>query len=431
VSRSHQHLTLLSMIWGVQFIFYALMSLNLKSTKSSLISGLLIGLSFVGTFHNIPSLFLMTIVLGAYKIWQDRHLLKNVNVWRNLVFAGGISLLIFFSLWWPMISYTFKNGLVMVEDQRRMYNLDLLSPFFPPEGNILYHWWTPGFKLSFERQNFFDLFSFAFVFGLLFSKKLWQESYLRLLLFISLVYFILSLGPELRVNDEVVSYLDFNVEFFKHFPLSVTRTPARLALISNFCLILTAFISIERMSDMRWKKYLSFSLLLWSVIVGPFLNQIWYFPTLNYTQILPMQGLMAVRNLPNEVIVTQVPSAWAQDPTQNFLQIFHGKRITSGYLAYTNYNAKVQSQFSKEPFLGKLGCDGDATAFEATPLLTNADQLRQYLITHNYKVVIINKLLLLGNPSCAKLTFWLQSFIQLPWVKSIEENNLFIVLTIQ
>lgn len=431
VSRSHQHLTLLSMIWGAQFIFYAVMSLDLKSLKNTLIAGLLIGLSFSGTFHNIPSLFLMTLLLVAYKMWQERLVLEDLKVWRNLSGGALVSLVIFVGLWLPMIMYTLKNGPVVVEDQRRIYNLDLLSPLFPPEGNLVYELWSSKLKLTFERQNFFDLFSLVFVAVIVFSKKFWRDSYSRLLLVIALIYFVLSLGPELRVFDNVVSYLDFNVEIFRYFPFKISRTPARLALIANMCLILIAFLSIEKFKEGSWKKKLSFALVAWAIVMGPLLNQMWFFPTINYTSILPLQALTEVRNLPNEVIVAQIPTAWAQDPSQNFLQIFHNKRITSGYLAYTNYNSKVQTEFANEPFLGKLGCDGDATAFQATPFMTNADQLRQYLLSRHYEVVIVNKSLLLNNPACKSLTSWVQSFAKLPWVRALEENNLFVVFKVQ
>ncbi|WP_413287501.1 hypothetical protein [Bdellovibrio sp. HCB337] len=431
ISRSHQHVTLLSMIWGLQFVFYAVMNLDPKRLKNVLGSALLLGLAYTGTFHNIPSLFLITLALVAYKFWQMRSELKNPRALLNLGIGAGLAVGIFFALWWPMIAYTLKNGPVIVDEQRRFFNLDLLSAFIPVDGNRLFEWWPSLTHLPLERQNTFDLVILLLVLVSLCTKKFWKDSFRVILLGVGLVYFILALGPELRINNEVSSYLDFNTEIFRHFPMRITRTTGRLAMTTNLCFILVAFLFIEGIAKERIKKYLSYALVVWAVLAGPWMNQMWFFPTLNYTQILPANALTEVRNMPSETIVVNIPTAWAQDPSENFLQIFHGKRITSGYLAYTNYNEKVRENFAGEPFLGKLGCDGEPTAFALTPLMNDGNALRNYLLAQQYRVIIINKNILLNNPGCKNLTGWVQYLAKQPWVKALEENNLFAVLAVQ
>lgn len=431
VSRSHQHVTLLSMIWGVQFLFYAFMNLRPRDLKNVLGCGLLVGLSLVGTFQNIPALFLLGPALLGYRIWQSPREFVERKAILNLLSGLLVTLGIFLLMWWPMIRYTMEFGPVAVDDQRRLYNLDVLSLLIPPEFNIVFEWFPGLPKFPLEQQNTLDLFIVFLLAVSVFTKKFWKDSFRVLLLVVGGVYLVLSLGPELRVGNEVVSYLDFNTELFRYFPLRITRTPGRLALLTNLCFILMAFIFVEKLEKENLKKFLSYFLVVWAFVAGLWMNRLWFFPTMRYTDILPISALSEVRNMPPETIVVNVPTAWAQDPSQNFLQIFHNKNITSGYLAYTNYNQKVIQAFAQEPFLGKLGCDGEVTAFQPTQLMTQGEELRRYMHEHNYKVVIINKTLLLNNPACKNLTAWVQFFAKQPWVRSLEENNLFVVAVVQ
>lgn len=430
IARTHQHMTLLSMIWGTQFVFYAIMSLDLRKLKSVLGASFLIGLSYTGTFQNIPTLFLFTFVLVALKLYEERKSLKDLKVLRNLGLGVLVMFGVFLALWWPMIAYTLKNGAVLADADRRLYSLDLLSFLIPYDTNLLYEWLPSLTKFPLERQNSFDLLIFAIAVFSMFKRQFWKDTRRVVLLVLAVIYFVLSLGPELNINNELITYLDFNSELFRTFPLRITRTPGRLALITNVCLIFFAFVFIEQTKETRWKKYLSYFLVGWAVLMGPLMNRMWFFPTLEYQKILNMAALTEVRNMPDDTIVVQIPTAWAQDPSQNFQQIFHGKRITSGYLAYTNYNATVIDNFSREPFLGKLGCDGTPTAFEPTGVFLEAETLRMYLKTHHYDVMIINKLALVNNPACGKLTGWLQSLVKQPWIKSLGENNLYLIVAV-
>lgn len=430
VVRSHQHVTLLSMIWGTQFIFYAVMNLKPRHLGNVLGAATLLGLSYTGTFQNIPGLFLLTVALITYKFWLERENLLQKKSLLNLSLGLVLASVLFFAFWWPMITFTLKYGTVAVESQRQFYNLDLLSAFLPADTSSLYNWFPSLPRLQMERENSIDLLVLALVLISLFSKEFWKDSFRVLILILALIYYVLALGPELRIGNDVTSYLDFNVEIFKHFPFTVTRTPGRLALITSLSFVLLSFLYLDQIKESRWKKLLAGGLIIWIVVMGPALNNMWFFPTLNYKTILPENGLTQLRNMPPETLVVQIPSAWAQDPSPNFLQLFHGKNITSAYLAYTTYNKALLEKFLPDPFLGKMGCDGEATAFGPNPLITNADQLRMHMLSRNMRAVIINKQILVGNPGCKNLLDWVKEFVKLPWVRPLEENNLFIVAEI-
>jgi hypothetical protein len=425
------------MIWGMQFVLYAVLTLDPRNLKNVLTAGLLLGLSYTGSFQNIPGLFLISLALVLYTLWKLRRDLANSRSLLNIFMGLVLASIIFFGLWGPMISFTLENGVVPLASQRQLYNLDLLSPLIPSENNLLYSWWPALIKLSLERNNSFDPLILILVLASLFTRKFWKEPLRILILIIGILYFILSLGPELRIANEVFYYLDFNSEIFNHFPLNVTRTPGRLAVITNLCFIFLAFLFLDQwkasgdVSRNRFKKCFSVALIAWPLALGPLMNDMWFFPTLNYTSILPITGLTTLRNLPPDTLVVQIPSAWAQDPSQNFNQILHDKKITSGYLAYPLYNKEVVENLMKDDFLGKMGCDGEATAYTNAPLFTNPDSLHQHLMVHKYRGFIINKQILTQNPACKNLTAWVTLFLKLPWVKVSEENKLFVVGEVQ
>lgn len=431
IARSHQHETLLSVIWGLQFIFYVVFYFNPRSLKSTLISSLMMALCFAGTFYNIASLLFFAGILVAYKLWQSRKDFVFGKTYRNLFLGLGLFSILFGFLWWPMIAFTLKNGVVEVTSQRSLYNLDLLSPFIPFETSLLYRWWGEGFKQGFERYNSFEPIMLLLVMAFVATRRFWQERMRVLILLLAVFYFVLSLGPELRINNEVSSYLDFNSIILNYFPFKLSRTPARFAAITNLCFILLGFIFLDQVIDERNKKYISYGLFIWILFSGPLLNQMWFFPTIPYQSIIPARGLASLKGLPAEVIVVSLPSAWAQDPTQNFNRLFHEKNITSAYLAYTAYNKRVIDQFTGDPFLGKMGCQNEITAFSRTPFLTNFEELHNYLKEKKFLGFVINKQILLNRPDCKDLATWTIEFLKLPWVHATEENAYFITAEIK
>jgi len=431
ISRSHQHETLLSQIWGLQFVFYAIATLIPRNTKSVLISSLLIALALTGTFHNIATLLFIAVILTLFKLWQMRNDLAFGKTYLNLFLGLLLSTLIFGGLWWPMIAFTLKNGTIDVSLQRQLFNLDLLSPLVPFESNLIYKWLQMNSVLSYERYNSFDPVILAVVIFSLFKRDFWREK-LRLIIFtLGMFYFVLSLGPELRIKNEIISALSFNAEFLNYFPFKVSRTPARFAAVTNLSFILLAFLFLDQHLTNRYKKHIAYFLLLWIFVTGPIMNQMLLFPTINFRSVIPTKGLESLKNLPADSIVVSIPSAWAQDPTENFNRLFHQKSISSAYLSYTAYNKTLREQFVMDPFLGRMGCEDEVTAFHSTPLLGSFDALRAHLKERRLHGLVINKLILLSRPECQNLKNWTVELLKNPWVKVTQENSNFVTAEIQ
>ena len=88
----------------------------------------------------------------------------------------------------------------------------------------------------------------------------------------------------------------------------------------------------------------------------------------------------AIQKMPKDTLVLNLPMAPAQDPSQNFLALFHEKRINAGYLSYTTYTFKAVQPFIDDPLLGKISCGSDNLKYEATAFMQDLSQVRKRLI---------------------------------------------------
>lgn len=429
VMRSHQHETLLSLIWGFQLILYALWSFNPGSLKKVLIPAALIGLALTGTFYNIACLLFISIILLCLRLWQTRLSLR----WKSLIYipAGAAAFFGIFAIFWgPLISYTLWNGAPDVVPQRALFNLDLLSPFIPFEGNLIYKIIDEDLKFGFERYGPFEPIMLLIVLCWACRKKFWEDGSRVAIFVLAVAYFILSLGPELRINNVTYADLDFNTFILDLFPFRLSRTPARFAAVTNLSFIFLGFTYLDQLPKISLKKWASLFLMGWILLTGPGLNQMWMFPHIQYPHLFAQKGLSSLRALPDDSIVVSIPSAWAQDPTQNFNRIFHGKNITSAYLSYPAYNQTTIGLFQSDPFLGRLGCLGEITPFAPNELMSNPEKLQKHLRERKFRGFVINKQLLLSQPGCKDLTRWTVDFLKYPWIRITEENNNFVTAEI-
>jgi len=240
------------------------------------------------------------------------------------------------------------------------------------------------------------------------------------------LYFILALGPEFRYNNDAYADLNFNKVILDFFPFRLSRTPARFAAITNLSFIFLGFLFLDQISKDQIKKWLALGLTAWIIVTGPALNKMWLFPTIEYPALFAQKGLASLKALPDDSVVISVPSAWAQDPTQNFNRLYHKKNISSAYLSYPAYNYPLIAMVKPDPFLGKLGCAGEVTAYAKNDLMSNPSELHKHLKERKFRGFVINKQVLVSQPGCGELTKWLLDFLKLPWVRVTEENVNFV-----
>ena len=134
---------------------------------------------------------------------------------------------------------------------------------------------------------------------------------------------------------------------------------------------------------------------------------------------------------PSDTIVVNVPTFFSGDPSQNFLQLFHERPITAGYLSYLSYTPKNLSRMAADPLLSQMNCPGHYFAFQGTGLLGDERALREHLLANHFKYFIVNKLALVQDLRCAPLEEWARKLTTYSWVRVVQESRLYFVLEIR
>lgn len=429
VARSSQHFTLLSNIWGLQFLIWVFLSIQWGHLKGVFGRGLILGLVFSGTFQNMPILFVPLLGLLAYAFFKKEapavNWLKKMQGLGILVFS---SLLIFLPLYAPAIYAVINHDYQKWPFTRTTMNLDLLSPLLPWKENLFYNWLEQKPAMDLESFNPFDLLVLLFFFISLFFWKFWKSSLRLTLLAIALFSFWFSLGSEVRFNGDLLFSNPLFDRLSEFLPFSLSRTPSRSAVVTNLILIFLGFEFLrEKIVSPKKLPILVGILLTWILVTGPIMNQNIFVTTYKYAEMLPMKGLESLKKSPEDNIVLNLPLALAGDPSQNFMWLIHGHNINAGYLAYTAYTNKSLEPIEADPLLGKLACEGERLGFQKTPVLENPLWVQGKLRELKAHGLIFNKMFL-RMPKCQSLWLWVQELRKQNWVSVSDENNFYLVL---
>ncbi len=428
IGRVQEHYTLLSGLWGFQFLLWIALAVDVRRARDVLLAGLLLGLTFSGSFHNIAMLGMPALLLVGYVFWTQRARLKSLAVARNISGALVIFVAVFGYLFGPFVEGYFTQDLRRLPGDRGFYSLDLLSPFVAHPLNWMHALTGRWARIPSEALNSFDLVVLVAAVWALTRKSFWSGRLERVLFAVAALSLIAALGPVIRFNQTELFANPLDAILAQLPPFSFSRTPGRFAAVTGLCLTYFALTFLHRrFLPLGWK--VPAALCAWVLIMGPAMNREILLPTLEYRRIFPMTGIEAIRQAPAEFIVAHIPAAYAQDP-QNFLQIFHEKKITSGYLSYATYTDETLIPHANDPFLSQLGCNQTVLPFRNGELMRAPYALRAHAVSKNLRVWILNKRIL-SDPNCADLLAWLRQIVKQPWMKLIEENENYAILAVQ
>jgi len=144
--------------------------------------------------------------------------------------------------------------------------------------------------------------------------------------------------------------------------------------------------------------------------------------TFNFDELLPKTGLTQIKENSRDVYLLHIPIL--VDQTQNFLQLYHGKKITSGYISYRAQSTDIRYRINEDPFYSKLYCRQPHEA----PLYLEENFPQTFFKSvddNNIGYIIINKYLI-NLTGCGPLTEFIESdFSQHTQYKLIDENRLY------
>jgi hypothetical protein len=419
-SKVTAHPTLLSNIWGFQILLYSFVTINWGQKKNVLLRAFLVGLAFSGTAHNLSLLFLPLIALGIQSLVNSKLKLKSLAPGIFLFGIGFVVTYVFF--FWPMILGSLKPQSIQWNFNMTYKDSELFSVFLPYETNLLYSWFKVEPFLKLEQYNPIDIILFLSSILFFVSGRYRKNKNSNWLLGVAGFSFIYSLGALITVAQMWEFKFPLNNFLSSIPPFSVTRTPNRFACITGMVVIYWGFQYLSQYFSENKKT--AYCLIAWALLAGPGLNQSLLVPHTKYQNLLPKVALEKIKNFPDDTNVFNIPNIIAADPTQNFLALFHNKKISGGYLNYVVYTKKYQDYYLKNPFLSKIMCNNNTLELEK-----NDTAIHQYFVENKFKSIIINKGILLG-PQCAFLLPWIRHLTTRPWIEVLQENTQFVVLNV-
>ncbi len=189
--------------------------------------------------------------LSAWE-WWDKKKILNLGIQCALAcFAMGILVWFYFS---PSRTSSFQEVYVDPVDLKYSiyWSMDLMSIFFPP---WLVHW-IPWFDVPKEKEFFIHPGMVLFVGTWFFILWGWLKGRTccwkwRALVLLAVVFLLLSLGPMLKVNEDLPTILGFPLVLpaivFEGLPaLTVLRVFARFSYVGFLALIAVGIMGMER-----------------------------------------------------------------------------------------------------------------------------------------------------------------------------------------
>ena len=339
-----------------------LVRLYRKPTTTNIVCAALVSSSVVYftefALYIYMSLLLLTLILyltrGGRKIVRERvHLVG----FRRILLALTIFLLIIA----PFIANLSEDRVLKpTREESSFYSSNLAAFFIPVKGQTPLYGDTfaplssrmtaglgePGVFIS------FPLMAFGLV-ALIKSRR----RLVRISALLSLFFFVLSLGPTLKVFSVDTGVPMPYTLLMRVPPFDLSRTPVRFVVMGLFFLMIVAAQGVGWTGDAvvgrwgtRWRTAMMSALLIWTIAEA-------HSPMTRRKPFVPPQGVQRI--VPGPVL--NLPLL-RNDGYAAMLQIFHHQPVVTGYLA--RYTEAQWGQFAELERLFKKGgaqfCDGVA-----------------------------------------------------------------------
>lgn len=450
LARIYGHTDVLSTIWGASLCFYFFYDINLNSLKKVITAFLFLVIAFVSCWQNIPNLFFLVVVFMLISIWKYRK--NNLVIGKNILIALFISVPIFLIFTYPMLSSFLKNkknNKDLINTYIYVYNADALSYLVPLKSGLFKKFTDILYKrISASRPGgYFELYNsidflvvIIFVFSIFNYKKGGLNK--NLILFLIFTYYLLSLGPRLTVAGETVIQLPYYKILAKYPPYSLTRTPARLGIVTTFLVTIFSLTNLDLI--VRKNKNLIIKIALIVFCFYGILNTTYYsqnlkFLSFDFSKVFPWFGLNTIKQDEIESYVLNIPLATkGDDASQNFMQLYHQKKIITGLVSYAAQTDDLFNYIADDPVLSHLGCQNDRFIFsekdakgDLKNILYNDYFFSKSLVDKRIKYIIVNKDIL-KNDYCDDVRQYFEKFIyRNPLLKLIEESDSYTIFEIE
>jgi len=344
------HLQLIAMEWIPFYVLYLLRAFYEGGKKEAILAGVfLILITLCSWYYLIYSLF-FTAIFVIYQVFVDKRKVRIENLWlTGLVFFAVLSPLIG-AMIYAKLSQQFLGAHNPV-----VWSADLLS-FFVPGGILTFgkpfeSIWSKFSGNIAENSNYIGYIVLFFaIYGFLKGKKPRVAAFrkaeeARFFLIAGGLFFLLSLGPYLRVLGKVTK-LPLPYLFFHNFIpfFSFTGVPGRFDIMVVFCLAILVSYAIERICA----NLSSFKKLAFTGVVSVFIMLEYLAIPYTTTQIHVPEFYKKLREDKEEYAIIDIPSR----PVTLYFQTIHRKRLIGGYVSRPS--KKAIDFLSNTPVINEL-----------------------------------------------------------------------------
>ena len=345
LARSLGHLNYLSSDWIPFYILCLFKMVQHNRPRWTIGAGVFLLLTAYSEYYYLIYLILFTGCYLCYVLWQKKDGIRNTRFLLNFLCLGGILVIGFSPVLWVLLGGGQTGFVYAGWSGSGKYGADLLAFFTPPPGSFLYGDWSTNLFARFTGSNRTEATVFAgYAVCLLVGYAVFRirsEPDVRMWLWITLIFTILSLGPLLHIAGNFVFGLGrvrFAIPlpyiFFHHIPfLKGARVPARFDIMVQLGLAVLCAYSLRELLRHFHR--------MWPVAGGIFLLiSIEYlrlpFPT---TPVKIPEVYRKIASERQEGTLLEIPLGWGTGwgvtgrllELQQLYQIVHGRPLISGF----------------------------------------------------------------------------------------------------
>lgn len=400
IHRFLGHINLATVQWIPFFLLFFLSLLKNPTKKNAFWSAIFLFLVGVSSWHYLITTSLVIVFLLIYKIVSERQVTFE---WKKFLFnifmffvISGVMLLIVLA---PFLASYFEHKVVIPSREEYIaFSADPLSYFTPSPLYFYGKLISPIIYKDFsgniiESTTYLGIGEIALLVTVIFqhqilkSKKEWSK-YKKWLWFVG-IFYILSLGPQLKVINHVFESIPLPMALLYRIPfVPLARASARMSIFVFIGVIILISIFLFYLSKtISFKKFRYLLITLFALF---FIERIMIPLPLRSTNYSPFYDLLHQDT--EQYAIIEIPVKGGIEQEYNFLQTVHNKFVSSGEVLHTSYTSKTSSFVSEDPLLSQLICLDPSLSY-TPPKFTNPSkgEIKKKYLENNFKYLIIHK----------------------------------------
>lgn len=433
--RMRSHYNLISTVWGASFILYAFHRLDLQDKKKVMWASSIAAFTLASSWQNWANLTPLIAIFTIQNIWNNRSKLRRVL--SNLFLGGIVGTIIALPFVAPMIIASL--GSTLSTQKASLVAFAGISTFIMPWKNSF---WYPVVTTVISDTNLLEeqivgmdpLIMLSGVCISLYTFIKYRRVSQKVIVLSFMLYAIAPFGQMLNIGTKkyLIGYMSW---LYSLPPLMLTRVPSRVVIVWALLFLIYTLREIDtiayKLSKTKQLIILG-GLATYAVIattIGSNNIQIRYTA---YNQIFPISELDQMSSDSETSVALNLPLK--NDPSQNFMQLFHKKKLVTGYISYAMQETETNTYINSSPLIRLLNCDLGSQLTNTLPWNSNNSfepVFNQFIRNSSVDYIIVNRNLYRNDASCQMFYKWIQN--ELPnylHVKTIASDNSYSILKI-